>query len=153
MGRRDSPSTVVVQLDGSKDVQPSIEDEEDANESAEVDEEDELSADQIQASRKVNSIATIEALCLKSSSLSCTLVPLCRMVAMPIIRPTLSSDLVSLEGDFMHRYREGAAAFYLFTTNERGQIDKVADEDLKSWDPLWYVVINRFESAYHLSLH
>ena len=92
MDRRDSLFAMIVQLDGSKDVQPSIEDEEDANESVEVDEEDELSVDRIRASKKVNSIATVEALCLKSSSLSRTLVPLCRMVAMPIVRPTLSSN-------------------------------------------------------------
>jgi hypothetical protein len=46
----------------SEDAQPSIEAEEDAEESFEVDEEDELSTDQIRATRKVNSIATIEAL-------------------------------------------------------------------------------------------
>jgi hypothetical protein len=54
----------------SDDAQPSIEVEEDANESVEVDEEDELSSDQIRANRKFNSIATIEALRLKPSSLS-----------------------------------------------------------------------------------
>jgi hypothetical protein len=31
-------------------------------------------------------------------------VPLYRMVAMLIVRPTLSSDLASLEDDFVHGY-------------------------------------------------
>jgi hypothetical protein len=105
---------------------------EDAQESLEVDEEDELSTDQIRVSRKVNSIATIEALRLKPSSLSRMMVPLCRMVAMPIVQPTLSSDLASLEADFVHGYREGAAVFYLSTTNEGGLVEKVSDEDLQS---------------------
>jgi hypothetical protein len=96
-----------------------------------VDEEDELSADQIRASRKVNSIATIEVLHLKPSSLSRMPVPLCRLVSMPIIRPTLSSNLALLEDDFVHDYREGAAMFYLSMTNEGGLVEKVTDEDLK----------------------
>jgi hypothetical protein len=69
-----------------------------------VNEEDELSFDQIQAYREVYSIATIEALHLKPSSLSCMQVPLYRMVAMPIVRPTFSSNLASLEDDFVHGY-------------------------------------------------
>jgi hypothetical protein len=118
---------------------------EDAQESPGVDEEDELSADQIRISRKVISIATIEALRLKPSSLSSMMVPLCRLVAMPIVRPTLSSNLASLEADFVHGYREGAAVFYLSTTNEGGLVEKVIDEDLQSWGPLWCTVNTHFE--------
>jgi hypothetical protein len=66
--------------------------EEDPDESAEVDEEGELSSDQIWASKKVNSNATVEALCLKPSSLLQMPVPLYRMVAMPLMRPTMSLD-------------------------------------------------------------
>jgi hypothetical protein len=69
---------------------------------------------------------------VKPSFLSCMAVSLCRMVAMPIVKPTLSSNLASLEDKFVHGYREGAALFYLSTTNEGGQIDKVTDEDLAS---------------------
>jgi hypothetical protein len=126
-------------LVGSEDAQPSIGTEEDDDESARVDEEDELSTDQIRATRKVNSIAIIEALHLKPSSFSRMRVPLCRMVAMPIVRPTLSSDLASLEDDFVHGYREGAAVFYLSITNEAGQIEKVR------WGPYWRAVNTRFE--------
>jgi hypothetical protein len=73
------------------------------------------------------------------------MVPLCRMVAMPIVRPTLSSDLASLEADFVHGYREGAVVFYLSTTNEGGVVEKVTDEDLQSWGSLWCAVNTRFE--------
>jgi hypothetical protein len=70
MGGR-SPSAIFDHsMDGSEDAQPSIDAEEDNIESPGVDEEDELSTDQIRASKKVNSIATIEALRLKPSSLS-----------------------------------------------------------------------------------
>jgi hypothetical protein len=57
-------------MDESEDAQPSIDAEEDNIESPRVDDKDELSTDQIRASKKVNSIATIEALRLKPSSLS-----------------------------------------------------------------------------------
>jgi hypothetical protein len=82
---------------------------------------------------------------LKPSSLSRMMVPLCRMVAMPIVRPTLSSDLASLEADFVHGYREWAVVFYLSTTNEGGVVEKMTDEDLQSWCPLWCAVNTRFE--------
>jgi hypothetical protein len=129
----DSPTIMLAHEDVGNDAQPSIEAMEDAQESPGVDEEDELSADQIRVSRKVNSIATIEALRLKPSSLSRMMVPLCRMVAMPIVRLTLSSDLASLEADFVHGYREEAAVFYMSTTNEGGLVEKVSDEDFQSW--------------------
>jgi hypothetical protein len=74
------------------------------------------------------------------------------MVAIPIVKPILSSDLASLEDDFVHGYREGVAVFYLSTTNEGGQIDKVTDEDLASWGPLWCVVNAHFEE-YLSSVH
>jgi hypothetical protein len=44
---QNSPSAVVINLNRSEDAQPSIEGEEDVVKSAKVDEEDELSADQI----------------------------------------------------------------------------------------------------------
>jgi hypothetical protein len=84
----DSPTIMAAHEDVGNDAQPSIEAMEDAHESPGVDEEDELSVDQIRVSRKVNLIATIEALRLKPSSLSRMMVPLCRMVAMLIVRPT-----------------------------------------------------------------
>ena len=72
-------------------------------------------------------------------------VPLYRMVPMPIVRPILSSDLASLKDEFVHGYRDGAAVFYLSITNEGGQIEKVTNEDLASWDPYWHAVNARFE--------
>jgi hypothetical protein len=65
-----SPSAITDHnMDGSEDAQPSIDAEEDNIKSPRVDEEDELLTDQIRATKKVNSIATIEALRLKPYSL------------------------------------------------------------------------------------
>jgi hypothetical protein len=57
------------------------------------------------------------------------------MVAMPLVRPTLFSNLALLEDKFVHGYWEGAAVFYLSTTNEGGQTDKVTDEENLSFVP------------------
>jgi hypothetical protein len=116
------PYLTVDHVDGSEDAQPSIDAEEDNDESTGVDEEEELSTDQIRANRKVNSIATIEDLRLKPSSFSRMQVPLCRMVPMSIVRPTLSSDLASLEDKFVHGYWNGAVVFYLSVTNEAARL-------------------------------
>jgi hypothetical protein len=94
---------------------------------------------------KANLIATVEALHLKPTSLSRMPIPLCRLFAMPIVRPTLSSDVALLEKDFVYGFQEGAAMFYLFTTNEAGLIDKVLDENLQSCSPLWYSSNDRFK--------
>jgi hypothetical protein len=42
------------------------------------------------------------------------------MVAMPIVRPTLFSNLTSLKDNFVHGYREGVVVFYLSITNVDG---------------------------------
>jgi hypothetical protein len=112
----------VIHLDGGKDIQLSIEAEEDVEESAKLDKEDDLSTDQIRASKKVNSIATIESLHLKLSLLPYMLILLCKLVAMPILRSILSSNLALLEDDFIHGYWEGVVVFYLSTTNEGGLV-------------------------------
>jgi hypothetical protein len=67
------------------------------------------------------------------------------MVPMPIVRPILSSDLASLADKFVHGYRDGTAVFYMSTTNEGGQIEKVTNEDLASWGPYWRAVNDQFE--------
>jgi len=42
-------------------------------------------------------------------------------VAMPMVRPTLSFDIVKLENKFAYKYQEGATVFYFMTTNEIGE--------------------------------
>jgi hypothetical protein len=53
---------------------------------------------------------------MKPSLLSRMLIPLWRLIAMPIVRSTLSSNLALLEDDFVDGYREGVVVFYLSTT-------------------------------------
>ncbi len=85
------------------------------------DEEKELLEDELRRLQKVDSVATIASLRMKPDELFRLRIPLCRLVAMPMVRPTLSCDLVKLEQEFVNGYLDGAAVFYVTTTNEAGE--------------------------------
>ena len=59
------------------------------------------------------------------------------MLAMPMVRPTLHSDLSKLEQEFVHGYREGASVFYLSTTDEEGKTREISESDKAKWGPIW----------------
>lgn len=135
--------------------QPSVGVEEEAESMEQSDDEDveQLSdgeededEDAIRGRHKLNSVATITSLRLKPLSSSRFFIPLCRMVAMPMVRPTLESDLKKLEQEFIHGYRDGAAVFYVSTTNEDGCVQEVTEELMASWGPLWIAENERFNS-------
>lgn len=94
-----------------------------------------LDEDALRGMRKLNSVATILSLRKKPTSSSRYFILLCRMVAMPMVRPTLQSNLLKLEKEFVHGYREGAAVFYVSLTNESGQTQEVTDADKEAWGP------------------
>ena len=103
--------------------------------------------DEIRTRQKLNSVATITSLRFQPSSSSRFSIPLCRLLAMPMVRPTLASDLAKLEQEFVHGYREGASVFYVTTTNEDGKTQEVTEADKASWGPIWdakNVVFNSF---------
>ena len=101
--------------------------------------------DEIRGQQKLNSVATISSLRMKPSNTSRFTIPLCRMVAMPVVRPTLQSDLSKLEQEFVHGYREGAAVFYVSITNEDGNTQQVTAADKAAWGPLWDAENESFE--------
>ena len=49
--------------------------------------------DEIRQRQKLHSVATISSLRVKPFCSSRFAIPLCRLLAMPVVRPTLSSDL------------------------------------------------------------
>jgi hypothetical protein len=59
------------------------------------------------------------------------------MVYMPMVWPTLESDLKKLEQDFVHGYYEGSCVFYVSLTNESGGERTIREEDKRAWGPLW----------------
>ena len=93
--------------------------------------------DEIRIRQKLNSVSTITSLRFQPISSSRFSIPLCRMLAMPMVRPTLTSDLAKLEQEFVHGYRGGASVFYVSTTNEDGKTHEVQEADRASWGPIW----------------
>src|SRR5450759_3787856 len=88
------------------------------------DEQDEallkLNEDELREFQKVDSIQVIEGMRISPKDASRFDIPLCRMVYMPLVRPTLAIDIKKLEAEFTHGYRPGAPVFYVSITNEHG---------------------------------
>ena len=68
------------------------------------------------------------------------------MLAMPMVRPTLSTDLDKLEQEFVHGYREGSSVFYVTLTDEEGKTQEVSEADKASWGPIWSSKNEEFNS-------
>ena len=64
-------------------------------------------------------------------------IPLYRVVAMPMVRPTLNCDITKLEQEFAGGYRDGVAVFYVSTTNEEGESQEFSEDEMSKWDPIW----------------
>ena len=102
--------------------------------------------DDIRSRQKLNSVATISRLRFQPLSASRFNIPLCRMLAMPMVRPTLSSDLGKLEQEFVHGYRDGASVFYVSVTDEEGRTHEVSASVKASWGPIWSSKNDEFNS-------
>ena len=64
-------------------------------------------------------------------------IPLCGMIGLQVVRPTLTIDIEKLKADFVHGYRPRAAVFYMSTTNFQGSEREVMQEERDSWDRHW----------------
>ncbi len=56
---------------------------------------------------------------------------------MPIIWPTLGCDIIKLEQEFVHGYRDGASVLYVSITDEHGEKDEFSPDEIEAWGPLW----------------
>jgi hypothetical protein len=88
-----------------------------------------LNKDELWELQKVNSIQCIESMRILPKEESRFDIPLCRMVYMPLVRPTLVHDIKRLEAKFTHGYMPGAPMFYVSICNEYGKEQSVKDED------------------------
>ena len=101
------------------------------------DEDKGLTEDELQRIQKGDSIDILLDLHMKPEELFRLHIPFCRLVAMPMVRPTLSCDITKLEQEFAGRYCDGAAVFYVSTTNEEGESEEFSDDEMSKWDPIW----------------
>ena len=101
------------------------------------DEEKGLTEDELRRIQKGDSIDILSELRMKPKDLFRLHIPLIRLVAMPMVRPTLACDITKLEQEFAGGYRDGAAVFYVSITNEEGQSEEFTDVEMSNWDPIW----------------
>jgi len=73
-------------------------------------------------------------------------IPLCRMVPMPMVRPTLACDLTLLEHQFTGGYEEGAWVFYVSICDKDGHSEVFNPAEKEEWGPLWNVVNDEFNT-------
>jgi hypothetical protein len=106
-----------------------------------------LTEDELRHAQRVNCISAIDTLRISPRTSSRFDVPLCRLVYMPLVRPTLESDIKRLEAEFTHGYRPGATVFYVSLTNDVGEELFVTEEDKQKWGPLWNEANDRFEAG------
>jgi hypothetical protein len=113
-----------------------------------LDEQDPFEGDEdaIRTRHKLNAVATISRLRVQPLSSSRFHIPLCRLLAMPMVRPTLPADLSKLEQEFVHGYREGASVFYVTITDEEGRTHEVNEADKASWNSIWHAKNEEFNS-------
>jgi hypothetical protein len=95
---------------------------------------------------KLDSNAIIQDLRFKPHEYGHMRIPLCRMTPLPLVRPILQPDVLRLEAEFMHGYKDGDRVFYVSITNDRGCQMELTDEINKSWDPHWMIVNDEFKA-------
>ena len=111
---------------------------EDALEVQDLEDEDKgLTEDELRRLQKGESIDILSNLRMKPEELLRLHIPLYRLIAMPMVKPTLACDITKLEQEFAGGYRDGAVVFYISTTNEERQSEEFTDKDMSKWDPIW----------------
>ena len=59
---------------------------------------------------------------------------LCRLISMPLVRPTLMLNVFKLEQGFIHGYRAGSAVFYISVVNNQIKTKDVTFELINFWN-------------------
>jgi len=105
---------------------------------------DGLLEDNIRRFQKMDTISVISSLRILPSELSRMQIPLCRLVPMLMVRPTLACDLTLLENKFTNGYEEGARVFYVSIADEDGNLLEFSVAEKEAWGPLWNAANEKF---------
>ena len=104
-----------------------------------------MTEDELRKVQKGDSVNVLTQLRMKPEESFRMHIPLCRLVIMPVVRPALLSDTSKLEQDFAGGgYRDGAAVFYVSTTNEEGNTEEFTKAEMAKWDSIWREKNNTF---------
>ena len=66
---------------------------------------------------------------------------------MPLVCPTLRSDVTKLMAAFQFGYRAGSTTLYVSTANESGENRFISAKDKRVWGELWNAENDKFESV------
>ena len=76
----------------------------------------------------------------------CFFIPLCRMMPLPVVRPSLKNDVSLLATHFMtDGYMEGNGFFYVALKDNHGHTNDVTLSVVAKWSPEWKQVNKEFE--------
>ena len=100
--------------------------------------------DDIRKAQTLDTVKIIASMRLTSNDLCRMKIPLCRLIPMPIVRPTVSCDLIALENQFSRGYEEGARVFYVSISDEESKQVMFSEQEKEEWGPLWNEVNNDF---------
>ena len=95
---------------------------------------------------KKDSFSVVEGMRIQPVQKSSMRIPLCRLIHMPLVRPTLRSDVTKLMSAFQFGYRAGSATLYVSTANESGENRFISAKDKREWGELWNAENDKFES-------
>ncbi len=95
---------------------------------------------------KKDSFSVVEGMRIHPVVKSSMRIPLCRLLHMPLVRPTLRSDVTKLMAAFQFGYRPGSASLYVSTANESGENRFISAKDKREWGELWNAENDKFES-------
>ncbi len=95
---------------------------------------------------KKDSFSVVEGMRIHPIEKSSMRIPLCRLIHMPLVRPTLRSDVTKLMAAFQFGYRAGSATLYVSTANESGENRFISAKDKREWGELWNAENDKFES-------
>ena len=90
----------------------------------------------IRHNSKKYSFSVVEGMRIQPVEKSSMRIPLCRLIHMPLVRPTLRSDVTKLMTAFQFGYRAGSATLYVSTTNESGDNRFISVKDRREWGEL-----------------
>jgi hypothetical protein len=94
----------------------------------------------------VNTTSRLEKLRFQPWRKSKINIPLCRMVALPVVHPFLKNDVMNLVAHFVAcGYMEGNRVFYVALENNEGKTMDVTPEIMASWSNIWVKANAEFE--------
>ena len=94
---------------------------------------------------KKDSFSVVEGMRIQPMEKSSMKNPLCRLIHMPLVRPTLRNVVTKLMGAFQFGYWVGFATLYVSTTNESRENRFISAKDKREWEELWGEENDRFE--------